>query len=230
MGRNRWGYSLMGVAVLLLVSCSQADTPTSANPATSLARTDQRANSANDDRHAEHERLKDLLRHTQDSLKDERARHHEEFKQARERWNEFQRDWKRSKKLGGAPELLACAPQEYTAAAELIGPNGGSIKVGPHELKIPAGALDHEVIISAVVPVSSLVEVQLQPEGLHFATPAKLKLSYSQCVQPPEWLRLFIVYLGANDEILEITASRDKKGLKTVVGYLEHFSRYAVAW
>jgi hypothetical protein len=151
-------------------------------------------------------------------------------KEARRNWKEFQRNWNLAKKAGALPELLACAPQEYTAEAELIGPDGGSIKIGPHELKIPAGALDHEVVISAVAPVSTLVEVQLQPEGLHFQVPVKLKLNYSQCVQPPYWLKLFMVYLSDDGRVLEITASRDKKGLKTVVGYLEHFSRYAIAW
>lgn len=230
MKRNLWIYSVLGAAALLLVSCTDGNAPTGASLPNSLIGIDQPANSLGDDRRAEHERLMDQLRQIRDSLKDERERHRGEFNRARDKWKDFQRDWGRRKKLGEVPQLLACAPREYTAGAELIGPNGGSIKLGPHELKIPAGALDHEVVISAVAPVSSLVEVQLQPEGLHFATPARLKLSYAECVQPPSWLNLFIVYLGADDQILEVTASRDKKGLKTVVGYLEHFSRYAVAW
>jgi hypothetical protein len=229
MKRIRWVHMLLAGAALLLASCTQADTPTSTTPAGVMA-VDVSASSLDGDWHAEHERLLDRLHAIRDSLKAERARHREEFREARQRWTEFQRDWNKAKKAGTLPELLACAPQEYTAAAELIGPEGGSIKIGPHELRIPAGALDHEVVISAVAPVSTLVEVQLQPEGLQFATPAKLKLNYSQCVQPPSWLRLFMVYLSDDGRILEITTSRDKKGLKTVVGYLEHFSRYAVAW
>lgn len=230
MTRCRWAYSLIGAAALLLVSCSDANTPTGASPASGLAAADQLAYSVDPERRAEHERLLDLLRRTRDSLKDERELRHDEFTRARKEWKEFQQDWKRNRKLGLVNDLLACAPQEYTAAAELIGPSGGSIKIGPHVLRIPEGALDHEVVISAVAPVSNRVEVQLQPEGLHFAKPVRLKLSYAKCVQPPEWLRLFIVYLGENDQVLEITPSRDKKGLKAVVGYLEHFSRYAVAW
>jgi hypothetical protein len=230
MKRNRWVYPLLGAAALLLASCSEADAPTGTGSPSAVTSVDQLANSADSDRQAEHQLLLDHLRAIRDSLKDERELHREEFKQARKDWGLFQKEWRQLRKQGGTAELLACEPQEYTAAAELIGPNGGTIKVGPHELRIPAGALDHEVIISAVVPVSNRVEVQLQPEGLQFATPARLKLSYSQCVQPPEWIKLFIVYLGVNDQVLEVTVSRDKKGLKTVVGWLEHFSRYAIAW
>lgn len=225
----RLTYGLLVGSALLLASCAEADGPTSSTPAGVVA-VDASAGSLDAGRQAEHERLMDRLRSIRDSLKDERGRHHEEFKEARERWKEFKRDWNKAKKAGELPDLLACAPQEYTAAAALIGPEGGTIKIGPHELRVPAGALDHDVVISAVAPVSTLLEVQLQPEGLHFATPARLKLNYSQCVEPPSWVRLFMVYLSDDGRILEITSSRDRKGLKTVVGYLEHFSRYAVAW
>lgn len=229
MNRKLWVYSLLGAATLLLVSCTEANTPTTAESPAALA-IDPLASVADTGRKAEHERLLQRLKDIRDSLKDEKERHREEFKEARADWKDWQKEWNQIRKQGGVPELLACAPQEYTAAAELIGPNGGSIKIGPHELRIPQGALDHEVVISAVAPVSTKVEVELQPEGLHFAVPARLKLSYSGCVQPPEWLRLFIVYLGDNDQILEVTVSRDKKGLKAVVGRLDHFSRYAIAW
>jgi len=101
--------------------------------------------------------------------------------------------------------------------------------VGKHELKIPKGALDHEVVIVAEAPVSELVEVELQPHGLQFAVPAKLKLNYDNCVVPMN-LNLFIVYLSTNGNVLDIRPSVDKKGLDTVVGELDHFSRYAVAW
>ena len=71
------------------------------------------------------------------------------------------------------------------------------------------------MVISAVAPVSDLIEVELQPEGLHFDKPAELKLSYDRCLQPTNWLKLFIVYLSdARDQILEVKATLDKKGLR----------------
>jgi len=230
MGRSRWIQTLAVSALLLLLSCTGLDSPTGATGDNAVAALGSSANSVVDDRRAEHERLKDFLEQTRDSLKAERERHREEYKVARAEWQEFSRWWARARKHGGSVELLRCEPQEYTADAELIGPNGGSLRVGPHQVTIPKGALDHEVVISAVAPVSDLVEVQLQPEGLHFDKPAELKLSYGQCVEPPGWLNLFIVYLSDQGRILEVKTSLDKKGLKAVYTDLDHFSRYAVAW
>ena len=232
MGRSRWVWTPAFSAVLiLLLSCTGLDAPTSASRDNSVLLTDASANSLGDDRHAEHERLHDLLEHTRDSLKAERELHREEFKAAREEWKLFKKAWETRRKQGDVLELLRCEPQEYTSDVELIGPDGGSVKVGPHELKIPKGALDHEVVISAVAPVSDLIEVELQPEGLHFDKPAELKLSYDRCLQPTSWLKLFIVYLSdQGDQILEIKATLDKKGLKALYTDLDHFSRYAVAW
>jgi len=231
MGRSRWVRTPAFIAVLtLLLSCTGLDAPTSASRDNSVLLTDASANSIGDDRHAEHERLHDLLEHTRDSLKAERELHREEFKAARQQWGLFKKEWERRRKLGDVLELLRCEPQEYTSDVELIGPDGGSLKVGPHELKIPKGALDHEVVISAVAPVSDLIEVNLQPEGLRFDKPAELKLSYDRCLQPTNWLKLFIVYLNDQDQILEVKTTQDKKGLKALYTDLDHFSRYAVAW
>ena len=231
MVRNRWVLASTAAALLLLsVNCSDPNAPISANPANTVAAMVASADSVGVDRRTEHERLKELLKQMRDSLKAERALHHEEFVQAREQWHLTQQAWKRAKKTGEAPALLACEPQEYAADAELIGPAGGTLKIGPHELEIPKGALDHEVVISGAAPVSDAVEVQFEPEGLQFARPAELKLSYAHCLQPPSWLNLFIVYLGADNQVLDITSSVDKKGLKAVYGDLHHFSRYAVAW
>jgi hypothetical protein len=231
MGRIRLGRTSAITAVLLLfLGCTGLDAPTSASRDNSVLAMDASSNLSNDDRRAEHERLKDLLEQTRDSLKAERELHREEFKEARKAWQLFKKDWERRRRQGDELELMRCEPQEYTSDVELIGPDGGSLKVGPHELKIPKGALDHEVVISAVAPVSDLVEVQLQPEGLRFAQPAQLKLSYDRCVQPTSWLKLFIVYLSDIDQILEVKATLDKKGLKELFTDLDHFSRYAVAW
>jgi hypothetical protein len=231
MGLNRWIRTTAVAAVLiLLLSCTGADAPTSASRENSGRLPVLSANSVGDDRHAEHERLHDLLESTRDSLKAERELHREEFKAAKKEWELYKKAWEARRKQGGVLELLRCEPQEYTSDVELIGPNGGSLKVGPHSLTIPKGALDHEVVISAVAPVSNLIEVQLQPEGLHFDKPAELELSYDRCLQPTNWLKLFIVYLSDLDQILEVKTTQDSKGIKTLSTDLDHFSRYAVAW
>ena len=232
MGMRRWIRTpAVGAVLMTLLSCTVLDAPTSASRDNSVLLVDVSGNSIGDDRHAERERLHDLLEHTRDSLKAERELHREEFKAARKQWELFKKWWEGRRKQGDVLELLRCEPQEYTSDVELIGPDGGSLKVGPHELKVPKGALDHEVVISAVAPVSDLIEVELEPEGLHFDKPAELKLSYDRCLQPTNWLKLFIVYLSdQGDQILEVKATLDKKGLKALYTDLDHFSRYAVAW
>jgi hypothetical protein len=220
----------LGVCLFLL-SCTSGDTPTSTNAIAPVA-IQGTAFVADSARKAAHDSLMDALKQEKDRLKEERRLHHAEFEQARREWNLWKRAQAELKKhnSGYVPELLRCEPQEFAGDAEVIGPKGGSLRIGDHELRIPVGALDHDVLISGTAPVSDVAEVDLQPEGLHFDKPAELELSYRNCVQPPDWVNVVVVYLGNNDQILEVNASVDKKGLKSVVGSLAHFSRYAVAW
>ena len=139
---------------------------------------------------AEQKAEKDALKDAKDSakafFKAEKAARKAEFEIARDAWKLFKKDLDVAKKAGTfTPTLLRCEPQEYEGDAEVIGANGGSLKVGEHELRIPKGALDHDVLITVERPVSELVEVKIQPHGLHFDKPVELELSYARCVQPP---------------------------------------------
>lgn len=213
--------------VLLVASCTSVDAPTSPTAPPALALSAEQL-----ERKAQHELLKEQLRALREQFKAEREARREEFQAAREEWKLLKKEYRAFRKSGGvfSTELLSCEPREFAGDAEIIGPAGGEIRIGPHRLTIPKGALDREVLISAQAPVSSHVEVELQPHGLTFARPAELELDYSSCLQPPPWVGVFIVYLGAQDQVLEVEVSRDKKGIKTVAGDLDHFSRYAVAW
>ena len=51
--------------------------------------------------------------------------------------------------------LLVCAALPADSVAETIGPEGGTLSVGPHRLWVPAGALAEPVTISAVVPADT---------------------------------------------------------------------------
>ena len=128
--------------------------------------------------------------------------------------------------------LLACDPLPYASASETIGPEGGTLVVGPHRLTIPAGALAAPVVITAEAPVGTVNSVQLQPEGLQFAQgrPARLTLSYANCPLLGRLLPKRIAYTTDLLEILSYVLSVDDLLNKKVTGALEHFSRYAVAW
>ena len=136
--------------------------------------------------------------------------------------------------LGGLVEdlanlhLLSCSPQPYVSVTQTVGPDGATILVGTHELVIPAGALTGRHTIRAEQVTARVNSVRFSPEGLTFAVPARLTLSYANC--SPLLLLKRVVYTDEQLRILELIPSIDNLLTKTVTGRLRHFSRYAVAW
>jgi len=124
--------------------------------------------------------------------------------------------------------LLSCSPQPYASRTQVVGVNGGTILVGTHKLVIPAGALGRDYTIRAEQVTYRVNSVRFSPEGLRFAKPAKLTLSYSNC--SPLLLLKRVVYTDELLRILELIPSLDDLRTKTVTGDIRHFSRYAVAW
>jgi hypothetical protein len=124
--------------------------------------------------------------------------------------------------------LLSCSQQPYAVVTKVVGPAGGTIVVGTHKLVIPAGALARDYTIRAEQVPSRVNSVRFAPEGLRFAKPAKLTLSYSNC--SPLLLLKRVVYTDELLRVLELIPSLDNLNTKTVTGDIRHFSRYAVAW
>jgi hypothetical protein len=128
--------------------------------------------------------------------------------------------------------LLACTPLPAASASQAIGPQGGTITVGPHSLVVPPGALGATVVITASAPSGTVNSVQLYPQGLKFAVgkPAILTLSYANCSVLGSLLPKHIAYTTDLLQILQLLPSLDDLLGKKVSAPLEHFSRYAVAW
>jgi hypothetical protein len=124
--------------------------------------------------------------------------------------------------------LLSCTPQDYLINSAVVGPKGGRIKVGSHLLFIPAGALSEPVTIVAEQVTGSTNSVRFGPEGLRFARPAELTLSYENCISGLG--KKSIVYTSERLQILELLRSADKAQTKIVTTSIDHFSRYAVAY
>jgi hypothetical protein len=84
--------------------------------------------------------------------------------------------------------------------------------------------------ITGTISADSVNSVQFAPEGLRFAVPAILSLSYANCRQPP--IGPMKVVYTSNDllTLLELVRSIDNKANRSVVGFISHFSRYAVAY
>jgi hypothetical protein len=125
-------------------------------------------------------------------------------------------------------ELLQCDPQRYISVSKVVGPKGARIKVGTHSLEIPAGALSQDVTIVAEQVSDVTNSVRFSPEGLTFAQPAELTMSYDNCFSTATPKR--IVYTTDQLNILEQLRSDDRAQSKTVTSPIEHFSRYAVAY
>jgi hypothetical protein len=131
---------------------------------------------------------------------------------------------------GLLPDLVACSPLPYDSRTQTIGPAGGRIRVGPHELWVPAGALVSPVTITAVAPSSTVRQVEFQPEGLTFLRPAFLTMSYANCDLLGLLLPKRIAHTTEALEIIEYLLSLDHPLSQTVTGRLDHFSVYAIAW
>ncbi len=132
--------------------------------------------------------------------------------------------------LIGSPALLQCTPMDSASTTQTIGPLGGTIVVGPHQLTIPPGALPHPVTITATAPSDSVNRVHFDPEGLTFLRSASLTMSYANCNLLGLTLPRQIAYTTDLLSILYYITSLDDPSTGTVTGQLDHFSQYAVAW
>jgi len=129
-----------------------------------------------------------------------------------------------------ASGLVRCSPLPPDAVSQTIGPEGGTLYIGPHRLAIPPGALDAPVEITAIAPADTVNRVTFGPQGLTFQRPASLTMSYANCDALASLAPKQIAYTSDALAILELLPSVDDLLSQTVTGQLEHFSDYAIAW
>jgi len=135
----------------------------------------------------------------------------------------------RQRKHHRPPNLVRCRPQHPDIAWQRIGSGGGRIDIGSYSLTVPAGALSRRVFITARIRSGESVNVvEFQPAGLVFAKPALLTMTYSNC-DVDEDVALRIAHVDDNYRILSYLETT-LAGSNRLVGQLEHFSNYAVAW
>jgi len=127
--------------------------------------------------------------------------------------------------------LLQCSALPAASSTQTIGPAGGTITVGPHVLRIPAGALSAPTLITAtIVSGQGVNAVRFQPEGLRFNSSAYLTMSYANCNLLGKLLPKRIAYTSDLLDILEYLLSIDNLFGKNVTGQVKHFSEYVIAW
>ncbi|HEV8400862.1 MAG TPA: hypothetical protein VGQ18_13610 [Gemmatimonadales bacterium] len=127
--------------------------------------------------------------------------------------------------------LLQCSALPAASVTQTIGSAGGTITVGPHTLRIPAGALDQPTTITASLDNNRGVNgIRFAPEGLKFDTPAYLTMSYANCNVLGSLLPKRIAYTSDLLDIVEYLLSIDNLFTKKVTGRVPHFSEYVIAW
>jgi len=126
--------------------------------------------------------------------------------------------------------LLTCRPLPYDSRSQTVGPDGGTIQIGAHQLVIPAGALVSPTLITAVTPSGPGNAVRFQPEGLQFEQTAYLTMSYANCDLLGSLAPKRIAYTTDALDILEYLRSADNRFAQQVTGEVHHFSVYAIAW
>src|SRR2546425_12399169 len=80
-----------------------------------------------------------------------------------------------------AAGLLGCTPMPTATATQTVGPAGGGVRIGPHALSIPAGALNTPVTITATAPSDNANRVRFQPGGHVFQRAPTLTTRYAHC-------------------------------------------------
>lgn len=126
--------------------------------------------------------------------------------------------------------LLTCNSLPAARASAVIGREGGVLRIGPHTLTVPRGALREPTLISGYAPSDSVNSVDFEPEGLRFSKNVQITLSYANCGLVASTLPKRVMYVNDDLRILEILASLDNIILKKTTGQTNHFSRYAVGY
>lgn len=130
------------------------------------------------------------------------------------------------------PTLLECPAETATSTSSLIGPLGGVVSVGGHQLVIPPLAVLVPTQFTVTVPASQYVRVDITAgNGQHyqFQKPVSITLSYARCSRSnieKENLRIF--YVDDANTILQDMGGTDDKNARTVTTGTDHLSGYII--
>lgn len=121
---------------------------------------------------------------------------------------------------------FACTTRGYGTVTQTVGSAGGLIRIGPHSLAIPPGALAAPVTITATAPAGSALRVDFEPEGLRFDRATVLTISYAECATDPLLPR--VVYVDDLLTLLEVLPTLNITSSDVVTAKVRHFSGYMV--
>lgn len=123
--------------------------------------------------------------------------------------------------------------------AVVIGPEGGVLKIGEHELSIPADAVSEPTVFSMSVADPEHIRVNLSATRISssgelvnvgkagFLKPVQLTLSYSTATEPVNDGELLVLW-ARSDGTLEAQPTTVDPATKRVKADLGHFSGYLI--
>ncbi len=114
---------------------------------------------------------------------------------------------------------------EIGMSTAMIGPAGGVLKRGNHELVIPAGALSKTIKITFTMLASAYLECELKPYGFKFNRPVRLVLSYNgACDDNLDESALKVAYYNPQTQLGVLIPTAIDTALNTVTVELERFA------
>lgn len=128
--------------------------------------------------------------------------------------------------------LVQCKPQKTETIAQRIGPEGGTIEIGPYTLTIPPGALPRRVTIVARIRGGDSVNVvEFKPNWLVFEQSASLSISYAKCdVDEDAESALRIAVVDDQQQIVGYLPTTTDPSSQTVIAPVTQIKNYAVAY
>jgi hypothetical protein len=136
----------------------------------------------------------------------------------------------------GSARLLACEPpeaEERTVA--LVGPLGGTVRLGNTSVEVPAGALLDATLLEVVAPASGVVEYEIHAVGVshfQFERPVTVTLDFARCAAalPPNAKGEGVYLYREPYEVLEHMGGTVDREARTLTFTTGHLSGYAVAF
>jgi len=126
---------------------------------------------------------------------------------------------------GYAYGLVRCQRPGPVQRSAVIGPEGGTLRIGDTYLVVPAGALSERVRITATV-LDTIAAVEVQPHGLRFALPVRLAIDVRECSVREEQHPV-LLYLDDDGEVRETLPGHLDEDSESFLSRIVHFSVYA---
>ena len=136
--------------------------------------------------------------------------------------------------LGGPPTPVRCPTNQTTSTTTTVTSLGGLVSLDGLSISFPAGAVLAPTTITATIPASNVLEVDITANGAEhfiFELPIVVTLDYSRCERSNILKAPLAVWYWdpVSGNLLENMGGVDNKLLKTITFLTPHLSGYVMA-